>query len=126
MEHSHWYIVATIASGLNISLIIYLIKRASDQGKEFRTSIESISIDVSLKVDKAIDKFDRLCLERQASCAGKQDVKTTSMCQKLSSYAAHNDRQWEELTRRREQAWKRHEEQMEKIWETIRTHSHDR
>lgn len=126
MDHSHWYIVASLASAINVALIIYLIKRASDQNKESNSAIKELSKSFAQDIDKAFVKFDKLCLERQASCSLRQDVKTSSMCQKLNQYAVQNDKMWEKLAERREIAWARHEEQMEKIWEAIRIHSHSK
>ena len=121
----HWLeIVVTLVCGLNVALVMYLIRKSGEQGKDFTDSLEKISNSIPIQLDKAIERFDELCKERQSSCSSRQDVQVSSMCSKLTQYASANDAQWIELARRREQVWENHKIEMSKIWDAIHDHSH--
>ena len=121
----HWLeIVVTAVCGLNVALVTYLIKKSSDQSEHFKDSLEKISASIPTQLDKAILKFDTLCKERQLACSGQQGNKVDNMCTRLNTYAFNSDKRWNELTRRREDAWTMHKEEMSRIWSAIHNHSH--
>lgn len=122
-------------SGINILLVMYLIRSSNKRQEDFQESLKGIQTgfnkslseiknSIPEQLDKAINRFDKLCTERQAACSAHQQLRAESVCSKLNQYAIQNDKLWNDLAKRREIAWANHEREMEKIWETIRHHSH--